>query len=49
MPVMGLDLAGDPVALTAALVDVESVSGDEGRLADLVHDALSACGHLRCS
>ena len=24
-----LDLAGDPIALTAALVDVESVSGDE--------------------
>lgn len=43
---MGLDLAGDPVALTAALVDVESVSGQEDRLAGLVHDALSACGHL---
>lgn len=43
---MTLDLAGDPVALTAALVDVESVSGDEARLAGLVHDALSACGHL---
>jgi succinyl-diaminopimelate desuccinylase len=44
---MALDLAGDPVALTAALVDVESVSGDEGRLAGLVHEALSACGHLQ--
>jgi succinyl-diaminopimelate desuccinylase len=43
---MALDLAGDPVDLTAALVDVESVSGDEGRLAGLVHEALSACGHL---
>ncbi len=35
-----LDLAGDPVALTAALVDIESVSGDEAHLADLVHEAL---------
>jgi succinyl-diaminopimelate desuccinylase len=41
-----LDLAGDPVALTAALVDVESVSGDEARLADQVHDALLALPHL---
>jgi succinyl-diaminopimelate desuccinylase len=41
-----LDLAGDPVALTAALVDVESVSGDEQRLADQVHDALLALPHL---
>jgi succinyl-diaminopimelate desuccinylase len=37
---MGLDLTADPVALTAALVDVESVSGDEGLLAGLVHEAL---------
>jgi len=43
---MGLDLAADVVALTAALVDVESVSGDEQRLADLVHDALAALPHL---
>jgi succinyl-diaminopimelate desuccinylase len=41
-----LDLAGDPIALTAALVDVESVSGDEQQLADQVHDALSALPHL---
>lgn len=47
MPVMALDLAGDPVALTAALVDVESVSGGEARLAGLVHDALAALPHLR--
>src|SRR3954452_4010895 len=46
MVVMGLDLAADVVALTAALVDVESVSGDEQRLADLVHDALAALPHL---
>jgi succinyl-diaminopimelate desuccinylase len=38
---MALDLVTDPVALTAALVDVPSVSGDEDRLATLVHQALS--------
>jgi len=43
---VSLDLAGDPVELTAALVDVASVSGDEARLADLVEQALSAVGHL---
>jgi succinyl-diaminopimelate desuccinylase len=35
-----LDLAADPVALTAALVDVPSVSGDERALADAVEAAL---------
>ena len=47
MRVMGLDLTSDVVALTAALVDVESVSGDEARLADLVHEALAAQPHLK--
>jgi succinyl-diaminopimelate desuccinylase len=47
MLVMGLDLTSDVVALTAALVDVESVSGDEGRLADLVHEALVSLSHLK--
>ena len=41
-----LDLAQDPVSLTAALVDVASVSGEERQLADLVHDALRALPHL---
>jgi succinyl-diaminopimelate desuccinylase len=35
-----LDLSVDASTLTAALVDVESVSGDEARLADLVESAL---------
>ena len=37
-----LDLAADPVELTTALVDVASVSGNEGQLADLVEQALQA-------
>jgi len=41
-----LDLAQDPVDLTAALVDVESVSGAEAPLADLVETALRALPHL---
>ena len=36
---MRLDLT-DPVLLTQQLVDVESVSGDEQRITDLVHEAL---------
>ncbi|HKC27371.1 MAG TPA: succinyl-diaminopimelate desuccinylase [Jatrophihabitans sp.] len=35
-----LDLSVDAATLTAALVDIESVSGDEQRLADLVEKAL---------
>ena len=41
-----LDLRQDPVALTAALVDVPSVSGTEEPLADLVQAALQAVPSL---
>ena len=43
---MTLDLALDAVALTRAVVDVESVSGDEAALASLVEVALRDLGHL---
>lgn len=41
-----LDLSADVVDLTRALCDIESVSGDEGRLADAVEGALRGCPHL---
>jgi succinyl-diaminopimelate desuccinylase len=41
-----LDLAADVVELTRVLCDVESVSGDEGRLADGVEAALRSLPHL---
>jgi succinyl-diaminopimelate desuccinylase len=44
-----LDLAGDPVALTAALVDFASVSGSEGPLADEVEKALTALANYEIS
>ncbi|WP_283135568.1 succinyl-diaminopimelate desuccinylase [Rhizohabitans arisaemae] len=43
---MRLDLAQDVGGLTAAIVDVESVSGDEGPLADAIEAALRPYGHL---
>ena len=41
-----LDLSADPVALTAALVDIPSVSGTEIALSDLVEAGLRATGGL---
>jgi succinyl-diaminopimelate desuccinylase len=41
-----LDPRGDVVALTRAICDVPSVSGDERALADLVEAALRTAGHL---
>ena len=41
-----LDLGADGAALTAALTDVASVSGDEGPLADAIESALRGLPHL---
>ena len=43
---MALDPAGDLVRLLRDIVDIESVSGNEGPLADEVEAALRACPHL---
>src|SRR5690348_10807753 len=43
---MRLDLRSDGAALTAAIVDVESVSGNEKPLADAIDEALTALPHL---
>ena len=43
---MRLDLGLDVVGLTAAIVDVASVSGEEKELADAVEEALAALPHL---
>ncbi|HEV2452365.1 MAG TPA: succinyl-diaminopimelate desuccinylase [Streptosporangiaceae bacterium] len=43
---MALDLAADGAALTAALVDIESVSGAEKPLADAIEAALRPLAHL---
>src|ERR1700730_18268220 len=40
------DRLSDRVALTRALVDVESVSGNEQAITDLVETALRGAGHL---
>ncbi|WP_426566015.1 succinyl-diaminopimelate desuccinylase [Angustibacter sp. McL0619] len=41
-----LDLTGDPADLTRVLCDLESVSGNEGPLADLVERTLRTLPHL---
>ena len=43
---MTLDPRGDLVRLFRDIVDIESVSGDEGDLADAVESALRDCAHL---
>jgi succinyl-diaminopimelate desuccinylase len=40
------DVLADPVALTRALVDIESVSGNEKEIADAVEEVLRAAPHL---
>ncbi|MEV7866882.1 succinyl-diaminopimelate desuccinylase [Streptomyces sp. NPDC088124] len=45
-PAPELDLTADVVALTRALVDTPSESGEEARLADAVESALRALPHL---
>ena len=41
-----LNLRADVVELTRTLCDIESVSGDEGALADAIESALRSLGHL---
>jgi succinyl-diaminopimelate desuccinylase len=41
-----LDLSADAAALTAAIVDTPSVSGDEEQLAGAIEAALTALPHL---
>lgn len=41
-----LPVTGSVVDLTAALCDIESVSGNEGAIADAVEAALAGCAHL---
>jgi len=46
LPGVKLDLSLGAGALTARLVDIESVSGSEGPLADAIETTLRECGHL---
>src|SRR5690349_1412126 len=41
-----LDLTATSVDLTRTICDIPSVSGDETRLADLIHEAVSVLPHL---
>ncbi|WP_234659383.1 succinyl-diaminopimelate desuccinylase [Agromyces marinus] len=45
-PVPALDLSADAVAITQAICDVPSVSGEERALADLVVESLAGAAHL---
>ncbi len=47
VPAARLDLRSDPAQLTATLVDIPSVSGTEGPIADAVEAALRALPHLQ--
>jgi succinyl-diaminopimelate desuccinylase len=49
MGTVDLDLTADVVDLTAALVDIASVSHEEQAIADAVESALRPLGHLRVS
>lgn len=44
---LSLNIYSDPAQLTADLIDIESVSGNEGRIADAVEQALGQCRHLQ--
>jgi succinyl-diaminopimelate desuccinylase len=46
LPAVELDLSLSPGDLTARLIDIESVSGSEGPLADAIQAALGVCAHL---
>ena len=46
MPVPVLNLEGDPVRLLRALIDIESVSGNEAEIAGAIHAALRPYQHL---
>ncbi|TRY18775.1 succinyl-diaminopimelate desuccinylase [Tessaracoccus rhinocerotis] len=43
---MSLDLSADLVSLLRTITDVESVSGNEKELADLIEEAMRTLGHL---
>lgn len=47
MASLAADIVGDPVQLTRALVDIESVSGNEQEITDAVEAALGGATHLR--
>jgi succinyl-diaminopimelate desuccinylase len=46
MPKIPAEDVADPVALTRALVDIESVSGNEQEITDAVEAVLQSAGHL---